>query len=142
MLPVGIDKESKVVLFDGVCRLCSFWAKFLIRFDRDRIFKLATVQSKQGKEILNHCGLPTEYYETMVYVEDGKCFTRSTALLKILHQLPFPWPVLCVGWIFPIKIRDWLYDRVALNRYKLFGRYDSCMLPSRDHESRFLGGDK
>lgn len=136
------DNSDKIVLFDGVCRLCSFWARFLIRFDNDKIFRLATVQSKQGKKILEHYGLPTEYYETMVYVEQGECYIRSTALLKILRQLPFPWPLLCVGWIIPTRLRDWLYDRIALNRYKLFGRYDTCVLPDSDHESRFLGGDE
>lgn len=134
----GVGSEDRVVLFDGVCRLCSAWARFLIRFDRRCRFKLATVQSPEGQAILAWHGLSTDAYETMLLVEGPKMHTKSAAFFRVMAHLPFPWPMVCIGWLVPFFIRDWLYDRIALNRYSLFGRYDSCVLPTPDHESRFL----
>jgi len=135
----GVTDGDRVVLFDGVCRLCSLWARFLIRFDRKRQFKLATVQSPEGKAILQWYGFPTDSYETMFLVEGPNIYTKSSAFFRVMRDLPWPWPIVCIGWVVPSSIRDWLYDRVALNRYRLFGRYDSCVIPNKDHNSRFLG---
>lgn len=137
-VPLVMAPSDRVVLFDGVCRLCSTWARFLIRFDRDRVFRLATVQSEAGKAILAWHGLPTDSYETMVVVEGPTVYTKSAAFIRVVARLPFPWPLTGVVWIIPRFIRDWLYDRVARNRYKLFGRYDTCLVPSPDIASRFL----
>lgn len=131
--------EDQVVLFDGVCRLCSAWAHFLIKFDREHHFKLATVQSPEGQAILQWYGLATDHYETMLLVDGADIYTKSSAFFRVMRRLPWPWPILCVGWIVPAIIRDWLYDRVALNRYRLFGRYDACVVPDKDHDARFLG---
>jgi predicted DCC family thiol-disulfide oxidoreductase YuxK len=137
--PPGVASEERVVLFDGVCRLCSAWARFLIKFDRKRQFKLATVQSSEGKAVLQWHGFPTDCYETMLLVEGGHIYTKSSAFLRVMRRLPWPWPLACIGWAVPSFIRDWLYDRVALNRYRLFGRYETCVVPNKDHDSRFLG---
>ncbi|WIO74566.1 DCC1-like thiol-disulfide oxidoreductase family protein [Porticoccaceae bacterium LTM1] len=138
----NINEGDKVVLFDGVCKLCSGWAKFLIRFDRHRKIKLATVQSGVGREILTFYGLPQDTYETMVYLEGGKLYVQSAAFLKVMSLLPFPWPMFSVFWIMPKSLRDWLYDRIALNRYELFGRNKYCLMPDVDHESRYLSKSK
>ncbi|WP_414684508.1 thiol-disulfide oxidoreductase DCC family protein [Microbulbifer sp.] len=137
-----IHENDKVVLFDGVCKLCSAWARFLIKFDRNRIFKLATVQSREGQAILEYYGLPTDTFETMVYISGELLYTRSTALLEILRALPFPWPMLSVFVLVPRKLRDWMYDQIALNRYHFFGKYDHCLLPDPDNESRFIHGEE
>ena len=138
LYPPGLASSDSVVLFDGVCKLCSAWARFLIRFDRKRRFKLATVQSSAGKAILQwHC-LPTDHYNTMLLVEGATIYTRSSAFLRVVRRLPWPWPLMCIGWAIPGPIRDWLYDRIALNRYRLFGRYETCVVPNKDHDSRFL----
>ena len=134
-----IQPDDKVILFDGVCKLCSRWAKFLIRVDRTHQFKLASVQSPEGQAILKWYNMPLDHFETMVYVEGETLYTQSSAFLNVMHALPFPWPVFSVFKLIPCSIRDWLYDRIALNRYTLFGRYDSCLLPNADHASRFLG---
>lgn len=137
-LPPGVNHGDSVVFFDGVCRLCSFWTLFLIKFDNKRRFKLAMLQSAEGKAILEWFGLPTDNYETMLLVEGPKLYTKSTAIFRIIKQLPFPWPVFYIGNIIPVFIRNWLYDRIALNRYKLFGRYQTCIVPGEEHKSRFL----
>lgn len=135
----SIAANDRVVLFDGVCRLCSAWARFLIKFDSKRRFKLATVQSTEGQAILQNYGFPTDYYETMLLIEGQHIYTKSSAFFRVMRRLPWPWPFICIGWIVPAVIRDWLYDRIALNRYRLFGRYDVCVIPDKDHDSRFLG---
>jgi len=139
-LPPYLQPGERVVLFDGVCKLCNGWVKFLIRHDRQRRLRLASVQSPQGQAILAWFGLPTERFETMAYVEDGELLVRSTAVLRIVALLPRPWRAFALLRLVPRPLRDWCYDRIALNRYRLFGRYDSCLLPDPDHEGRFLHG--
>ncbi|MEZ5460367.1 thiol-disulfide oxidoreductase DCC family protein [Dokdonella sp.] len=133
-----VDQPDRIVLFDGVCRLCSAWAKFLIRFDRRHRFKLATVQSPEGQAILARHGFPQDHFDTMLLVEGPAIHTKSAAFLRVMRRLPFPWPLACIAWIIPWFVRDWMYDRVALNRYALFGRLDSCLVPHEDHENRFF----
>lgn len=135
----NVSLRDNVVLFDGVCRLCNAWSRFLIRFDREKRFKLASVQSPEGQAILRWYGMPTDSYETMLLVEGPRMFTKSAAFIRIMAGLPFPWPVVAVVWLVPAPLRNWFYDRMALNRYRLFGRFDTCVLPDPDHEDRFLG---
>lgn len=138
-LPPHVKADDKVILFDGVCRLCNGWSLFLIKHDKQEIFKLCSVQSAEGEAILEWFGLPTETFETMLLVEGGKAYKQSEAFLKVVRQLPRPWRFLAVLRIIPRSFRDWFYDRIALNRYRLFGRYDQCMVPSPDNAKRFLG---
>ena len=139
--PPHINMDDKVILFDGVCKLCNAWSAFIIRHDKKRIFKLSSVQSKEGQEILAYFDLPLDYFETMLYVEDSQAFEESDAFLLIVRHLPAPWRYLNALKYFPKPFRDWFYDRIALNRYKIFGKYDQCILPSTDYNARFLGND-
>lgn len=137
-IPPSIKRGESVVLFDGVCRLCNGWAKFLIRHDRQHRFRLASVQSQEGQALLRWFALPTDRFDTLAYVERGELFVRSDAVLRIVVQLPRPWRWLAVLRLIPRPLRDWCYDRIATNRYRLFGRYQRCLLPSADHARRFL----
>jgi len=137
-LPPGLAAGERVVLFDGVCKLCNGWARFLIRHDRQRQFRLASVQSVQGQALLAWCGLPTDRFDTMALIDEAGLHVRSTALLRILALMPQPWRVLAWLRLIPRPLRDWCYDRIALNRYRLFGRYQVCLLPTADHAERFL----
>ena len=134
----NVGPNDRVVLFDGVCRLCGAWATFLIRFDRRHVFKLAALQSEEGKRILDWHGLSVDGGESVVLVEGSRIYTKSSAFVRIMARLPFPWKAFSVMWLIPGAIRDWLYDRVALNRYAIFGKHQSCVLPTPDHERRFL----
>jgi predicted DCC family thiol-disulfide oxidoreductase YuxK len=136
--PPHLLPGERLVLFDGVCKLCNGWAKFLIRHDQQQLFRLASVQSVEGQAILQYFGLPLDHFDTMAYIEDGQLLVRSTAVLRILAQLSRPWRWLAWLRLCPRPLRDWCYDRIALNRYRLFGRYDSCLIPSTDHAKRFL----
>lgn len=133
-----IQVGDRVVLFDGVCKLCAAWARFLIRFDRHHAFKLCAVQSAEGQTILSFYRMPTDRFETMALIEGPTLHTRSDAFFGVMRRLPFPWPLVFMFAVVPRPVRDWLYDRIALNRYRLFGRFEHCMLPAPDHERRFL----
>jgi predicted DCC family thiol-disulfide oxidoreductase YuxK len=137
--PPGMMENDRVILFDGVCVLCSYSARFLIRFDKNRRYKLATVQSDEGRAILVWCGLPTDEYDTFVFIDGREFYTRSTAIINVLMGLSFPWKLAVLALIIPRPLRDWLYDRIARNRYTIFGRYDACVLPTPDNMTRFLG---
>lgn len=137
-LAPGVRADERVVLFDAVCKLCHGWSRFLMRHDHAHRFKLATVQSEEGKAILQWCGLPTDEYDTLVLVEGDHYYLRSAAVIRVLMHLPFPWPLGALAWLVPRPLRDFAYDRIARNRYRLFGRYDACLLPTPDHLGRFL----
>ncbi len=136
--PPYLKPNDCVILFDGVCKLCNAWSRFVIRFDKKWALKLSSVQSVEGQAILEHFDLPTDYFETILYVENGECFEKSEAFFKIMSKLGMPWVLACLFRIVPLSLRDWAYDRVALNRYRLFGKYDQCLLPTADHNARFL----
>lgn len=140
-LPPHISADERVVLFDGVCRLCNGWSRFLIRHDRHGVFKLCTVQSPEGQAILAWFGLPTDSFETMLLVEGDTAYRKSDAFLRVVRQLPRPWRYLALLRIMPNGFRDWFYDRIALNRYRLFGRYEQCVLPTADTNRRFICND-
>lgn len=127
-----------VVLFDGVCKLCNGWAKFLIQHDRYHRVRLATVQSLEGQALLSWAGLAVDAFDTMAVIRDRHYWVRSEAFFEVVAKLPAAWPILGLLRIFPRWLRDWAYDRVALNRYRLFGKHDVCLLPTPDHERRFL----
>ena len=129
-----------VVLFDGVCKLCNGWARFLISHDRQRRVRLAAVQSPEGQALLAWAGLPLDQFDTLAVIRDRHYWVRSDAVLEIIAQLPRAWRPLLLLRGIPRVLRDWVYDRIARNRYRLFGKYDTCLLPDPDHEQRFLKG--
>lgn len=133
-----LQPGETVVLFDGVCKLCNGWARFLIRHDRHLRVRLATVQSPEGQALLAWAGLPLDQFDTMAVIRDNHYWVRSDAFFEVARLLPGAWPALGVLKACPRVLRDWAYDRIARNRYWLFGKYDTCLLPSPDHERRFL----
>jgi predicted DCC family thiol-disulfide oxidoreductase YuxK len=137
----GLAAGRAVVLFDGTCKLCNGWATFIIQQDKERRLTLSAVQSPEGQALLKWAGLPQDAFNTIVLVEDDRFYVRSDAMFRIIAHLPARWHWLLLGRVFPKVIRDWLYDRIALNRYRIFGRYDACRLPPADHAERFLTRD-
>ncbi len=137
-LPPQIGPTDKVILFDGVCNLCAAWTQFVIKYDTEQLFKLCSVQSEPGQELLRHFGYRTDDFDTMVYVEGQRAYDQGDAFLQIISQFPLPWKLLGIGKIFPRFVRNWLYRRVASNRYALFGKSDTCMMPTPATQARFL----
>jgi predicted DCC family thiol-disulfide oxidoreductase YuxK len=131
--------DQPVVLFDGVCNLCNASVRFLIRRDRAGRLRYASLQSQYGKGRLAALGLPPDYSDSIVFLEDGRAFTRSAAVVRLLAYLRWPWPLLGVAVVLPAPLRDALYDFIARVRYRWFGRLDECPLPRPEWRERFLG---
>jgi len=137
-LPPYINKNDKVILFDGVCKLCNGWAKFIIKYDKQYLFKLTSVQSVQGQALLKYFDMPTAQFDTMILIDNNMVYKKSTAFFEVIKHLPyrFRWIILFI--IIPVPIRNWLYDRIALNRYQLFGKYNHCQILHDNDKNRFL----
>lgn len=129
---------DRVVVYDGVCKLCNGWARFLIRFDRHHRFKLVAAQSDEGLALMQWYGLPPDRLETMLVVEGDRGYIRSSAFIRVVSRLGLPWNLAAAAWLIPAPLRDWLYDRIARNRYALFGRHEVCPLLVADHEERIV----
>uniref|UniRef100_A0A7V2ZIY3 Thiol-disulfide oxidoreductase DCC family protein n=1 Tax=Ignavibacterium album TaxID=591197 RepID=A0A7V2ZIY3_9BACT len=130
--------NNKIILFDGVCNFCNYWVNFIIRRDNNDIFNFAALQSKAGQELLKKFKLPTNEFDTFILIEGEVYFTKSDAAIIISQSLK-GWPkILSVGKILPKKFRDLLYDIIAKNRYKIFGKKDYCRIPSEEEKAKFL----
>jgi len=125
-----------VLLFDGVCTLCNGFVRFVIERDPAGRFQFAPLQSDAARRLLS--AAPQPLPDSLVLVENGRLFMRSTAALRVARGLRFPWPLAYVFVAVPRPVRDWVYDAVARNRYRWFGRRDVCMVPTPELRSRFL----
>ena len=129
------EKNSAVILYDGWCQLCSASVRFVIRHDSRKIFRFAPLQSVAG-EILTGKNLPMKQVpDSIVYIEDGKPFMKSEAILRILKKMGRGWQVFYPLHFIPVFLRDGIYDWIARIRYKVFGRRTSCHLlpPGREY---------
>ncbi len=131
--------DQPVIVFDGVCNLCNGFVDFIVRRDPDGIFQFASNQSEAGEEILSQAGLTDFEADTIVLVQGGTAYVRSTAVLRIAGQLGLPWKLLRVFVLVPAPVRDFVYRLVAKNRYRMFGKRDTCRIPTPEERSRFLG---
>ena len=133
-----MNNESPVILFDGVCNLCNTAVQFVIERDPTAIFRFAALQSDFGQEILAKNALITEGGDTMILVEKGQVYDRSTAALRIAKRLSGGIKFLSVFLIVPKPIRDFVYKIIARNRYRWFGKQETCWLPTKELKARFL----
>ena len=135
-----MDTSGPILFFDGVCGLCDRLVQFVLRRDRRRRFRFAALQSELARTTLDRFGKDARDLDT-VYVAtgDGRLLSKSRAIFFVLRALGLPWSLVAVFGVLPTAVTDWFYDRVAHNRYRLFGKRDSCRLPSPDERARFLG---
>jgi predicted DCC family thiol-disulfide oxidoreductase YuxK len=133
-----LDKINKLILFDGVCNLCNGVVIFILKRDSEEKITFAPLQSSYGIHILETCNLQTQDPDTFVYYRDGVCLTKSTAALYVLKDLGWPWKFFYVFKIIPSKARNLIYDLIAKNRYKRFGRREHCMVPNPEYKKRFI----
>ena len=131
-------KNKNIVLFDGICNLCSAFFSFVYLYDHNRHFHFAWLQSPAACKILDMLGLPKDHFNTIIYLEQGIPYFKSDAFLKIVRHLRFPWSLLRISVILPRPIRDRIYDFVAQNRYKWFGKKDHCLVPTGELKQRFI----
>lgn len=130
-------QQHDIILFDAICVVCNRWANFLIRNDQQLKFKLASAQSELGVAILQHYGMSTTHYTTMIVIINGQLYTESTALLKVMQHLGLPFSIMNAGYFIPRPIRDFLYRHVAFNRYQLFATTEYYLLPSAENKQHF-----
>lgn len=127
-----------IVVFDAHCLLCSGWVQFLLRHDRRGVFRFASIQGATGRSLLAQAGLRPEGLQTLLLVDGEHTWQHTSAILRVLHALGWPWRLAWVGWLVPAPLRDAAYRLAARNRYALFGRSDTCLVPPPDQARRFL----
>lgn len=131
-------EQQKIIVFDGACNLCNRWVQFVIKHDRDKIYKFCSIQSDTGKKITKQFLRGTDELKTIIFIDGNRLYIKSTAALYIVKNLSGVWSFLFVFVSIPKFIRNFIYDIVAKNRYKWFGKADKCMAPSKDIMDRFI----
>ncbi|HUS02088.1 MAG TPA: thiol-disulfide oxidoreductase DCC family protein [Chitinophagaceae bacterium] len=132
------NKESQILLFDGVCNLCNNIVQFTIKRDPEGKFKFASLQSESGHALLKKFDLPTDDFDSFVYIKRDKYFLKSSAGLHVLKDLGGIWKLFYVFIIFPRPLRDLFFNVIAKSRYRIFGKRKSCMIPTPKMNQRFL----
>ena len=130
--------KHPVILFDGVCNLCSSTVQFVIKRDTKNIFQFASLQSDFGNSVLQKFTLPADTFNTFILYKDGKIYTKSTGALLVAKQLSGVLPLLYAFIIVPSFIRDGVYDVITRNRYRWFGKKKECWIPSPMLKNKFL----
>lgn len=133
-----MKSEFPVVFFDGFCNLCNGAVQFTIERDKNDVFKFASLQSEYAQEKLTAFNIQPKQGQSMILLEDGKVYNRSTAALRVARKLSGLWPLFYVFIILPRFIRDGIYNYVAKNRYKWFGKKESCWVPTPELKEKFL----
>jgi len=133
-----MEANHPIILFDGVCNLCNGAVQFVIKNDKKKQFRFAALQSEVGIELSKKHDLPFETMNTFVAIIDNKSYTRSTAALEVAKLLGGAMSFAYVFIIVPTFIRDGIYDWISKNRYRWFGKKESCMIPTPDLRERFL----
>jgi predicted DCC family thiol-disulfide oxidoreductase YuxK len=126
------------VLFDGDCNLCNGAVQFILRRDRRAVFQFASLQSAAGRQLLVAADAPAQLPDSLVLVQNGVLALKSTAALHIARGLRWPWPLFAVFFVVPRLLRDLIYDWIARNRYRWFGKREACMVPTPALRARFL----
>jgi len=130
--------DHPVIVFDGYCVLCSGWVRFILAHDRQARYRLLPAQSDVGHALYVHYGLDPENYETYMLIADGVASFKSEATIRMAEGLGFPWSLAGVFRILPTSLRDVIYNWVARNRFRFFGRRTSCYRPDTQYAGRFL----
>jgi predicted DCC family thiol-disulfide oxidoreductase YuxK len=130
--------SDNVVLFDGVCRLCTGSVAFVLRHEADQTLRFAPLQSPAGMRLMEQFGIEPTQMKTFVVIADARAYVRSDAAIRVARFLRGPWKLLGAIRIVPRPIRDYAYDIVARNRYRWFGRHEACSIPTPELQRRFL----
>jgi len=130
--------NHKIILFDGVCNLCNSSVAFAIKRDKNDVFRFAALQSEIGKQLVSKFNIDTSKTDSIILIDDEKYYEKSSAALRIAKYLSGGWPLLYGFIIVPKLIRNAFYDYIAKNRYRWYGRKESCMIPTPELQAKFL----
>ncbi len=134
--------NKSIVLFDGVCNLCNGFIDWLIKNDKNNSFKVGSLQSETAKKILAKHAQPSDQIDSVVLISEGQIYRESKAIFYIFKKIGFPYYIINLFSILPQAITDWAYQLIAKNRYRLFGRKESCRLPTEIEKSHFLSDEE
>ena len=132
------DLSHPVILFDGVCNLCNASVQYVIKHDKKKLFRFVSLQSSFGESVLKQYDLPVNTFNSFILLSDNKIYTRSTAALLVAKKLSGLIKLFYGFIIIPKFIRDFVYDVIAKNRYKWFGKKEACWVPTPELKSLFL----
>ncbi len=139
-MSLNLPKDKKIVLFDGVCNLCNGAINYVIDNDKNDVFRFVSLQSDLGKVIQQYIGYTDTNLDTIiVYVPGEAYYTKSTAAIKIMNEFGGIWKAMNSFLLLPQNMRDLVYDYVAKNRYKWYGKQDACRIPTPELKAKFLG---
>ncbi|MBT8206265.1 MAG: thiol-disulfide oxidoreductase DCC family protein [Eudoraea sp.] len=132
-------KEHSIILFDGVCNLCNSAVQFIIKHDKKDRYRFSAIQSEQGKKLTSERNIDTKKIDSIILIEPGKAYyIKAPAALQIGKSFGGGWRALSIfEWVPPV-ISNWIYDLVARNRYRWFGRKEQCMIPTEELKAKFL----
>ena len=134
-----LPKDKKIILFDGVCNLCNGAVTFIIKYDKKDTFRFASLQSEIGKKLVSERGMDPEELDSIILIDPGVAYyQKSTAALEISRELSGGYSLLKNFLFIPEGLRDGIYNFVASNRYKWYGKKESCMIPTPELKSKFL----
>jgi predicted DCC family thiol-disulfide oxidoreductase YuxK len=131
-------QDHPLALFDGICNFCNYWVKFAVKKDKRGKLRYTPLQGETAKKILTQFGLNISNLNTVVFIDNGKVYTQSSAALRICKHLDGGWKLFYGLIIIPKLIRDFFYNIIARNRYKWFGKKENCMVPPPGWKERFL----
>ena len=132
------SNDHTIILFDGVCNFCNYWVNYVMEKDKYDKYRFATLQSDFGQELLKEYGLNTNEFESFILIEGGMLHQRSIAALMIAKNISGLFKILYPLIVVPGKLRDFIYNLIAKNRYKFFGKKDFCRVPAQEERSKFL----
>jgi predicted DCC family thiol-disulfide oxidoreductase YuxK len=137
-MPEKKDDQHPVILFDGVCNLCSSAVQFVLKRDKKNVFRFASLQSSFGQNLLKQYHLPSKGFDSFIVLERQAVYTKSTAALRVVKQLSGAWPLLYIFSIIPAFISNTVYNFIAKNRYRWFGKKETCWIASPELKNKFL----
>ncbi|MAB39496.1 MAG: thiol-disulfide oxidoreductase [Aequorivita sp.] len=132
------SKDHKIILFDGVCNLCNGAVTYIIKRDKKNLFKFAALQSEIGQQLISKFNIDTSKVDSIILIDGEKHYEKSSAALRIAKYLSGAYPLLFGFMVVPKFIRNAVYDYIARNRYKWFGKKESCMIPTAKLKDKFL----
>lgn len=130
--------HQPIIFFDGVCNLCNSSVNYFIKRDKKNILKFASLQSDAAKQILLQFGVEKVDLKSIIVLNNNKLYLESSAIIEILKQLGGIYKIFTIFWIIPKPIRDFLYQIIAKNRYRWFGKKESCMIPTPELKNKFI----
>lgn len=134
----GLSRGHPVMVYDGACNFCHGWVRFALKRDREDRLRFLAAQSPLGQEFLKRNRLPAESFDSFYLVEDAVILHKSLGFLHLVQYLSWPWPWLGVFSLLPVRPLDRLYDWIAQNRYRWFGRRELCLVADQARAERFL----